>query len=239
MKKTFSIKTLFKDSWKDYKSNWKLFIIIGIIFLVVGFVGHIETLLNPITEFHFLPHIGVIRVIQIIGSLFQIFLSLGFIRLLLNIIDKKEYKIKQLFSSVRSLRHFVYFAMAVFIYAVLTSIGMLLFIIPGLILLVVFIFVQYLIAEEKAEFFESFKKSYNMTQGNRWKIFLLMIVIIFFNIFGTMAFFIGLAITIPMSYIIYARLYRTLGSGLIETNITHVSVDIEETEKHDREEQIQ
>ena len=107
----------------------------------------------------------------------------------------------------------------------MVAFGTLLLIIPGIIALVGFIFAQYLIAEEKTGIFESFKESWKMTRGNRWKIFWLMIVLVFFNIFGALALVIGLFITIPMSYLMYAHLYRTLNTdqSLAEDDLSEES----------------
>ena len=208
MKKTFTIKTLFKDSWKDYKANWSLFILIGIIFLLVSLLSNLGTTFDPVTE-----TVRQSPVIVILGWLLQMFIGLGFIRFMLNLVDGKEHKVEDLFKGAESFTHFLYFVVVAMLYSALVGFGSLLLLIPGIIALIGFIFAQYLIAEQKTGIFESFKESWKMTSGNRWKILWLMIVLIFFNLLGALALLLGLLVTVPMSYIIYARLYRVLGDG--------------------------
>jgi hypothetical protein len=205
MKKTFNIKKLFQDSVVDYRQNWKLFIFIGIIFFAAEMFGN--------AGLSFDPYLGVINqppVISVVGFLLKVFLSLGFIKFLLNMIDGKEFKVEDVLRGPKNIQHFIYFAVVSFVYAALIGFGTVLFVIPGIFLSFVFLFSQYLIEEEKTDIFGSFTESWNMTKGNRWKILGLMILLVLFNIAGLLAFVVGLAITIPVTYIIYTRLYRIL-----------------------------
>jgi hypothetical protein len=205
MKKRFEIGSLFRNAWKDYKANWSLFIIIGIIFILVNLLGNLGASFNTVT--------GVIEqstTVSLIAWLLGMFISLGFIRFILNIVDEKERKVEDLFRGANSVEHFLFFIVVVMLYTALIGLGTMLLVIPGIVALVGFMFAQYLIAEEKSGIFESLKESWNMTSKNRWKIFWLMIVVLFFNIFGALALVIGLFITVPMTYLIYARLYREL-----------------------------
>jgi hypothetical protein len=205
MKKRFEIGSLFRNAWKDYKANWSLFIIIGIIFILVNLLGNLGASFNTVT--------GAIEqstTVSLIAWLLGMFISLGFIRFILNIVDEKERKVEDLFRGANSVEHFLFFIVVVMLYTALIGLGTVLLVIPGIVALVGFMFAQYLIAEEKSGIFESLKESWNMTSKNRWKIFWLMIVVLFFNIFGALALVIGLFITVPMTYLIYARLYREL-----------------------------
>lgn len=204
MKKTFSIGSLFRESWSDYKSHWKLFILVGIIFILVGSLGNMGVGISPEGYISQSPLIGII------SWLLQIFITLGYIKFVLNIVDKKEAKIEQLFNGANTINHFVSFVVVSLLVSALIGLGAILLIIPGIILSVGLVFAQYIAAEEKTGIFESLKESWKGTKGNRWKIFWFMIVVAFFNIFGVLALVIGLVVTIPMTSIMYARLYRQL-----------------------------
>lgn len=219
MKKTFSIKNLFNQAWSDYKANWKLFLLVGIIFLLVGMIGNIGSTFDPHTQMITQsPFIGVI------GWLLQMFITLGFIRFLLNIVDGNEYKIEDLFKGANSFSHFLYFIVVSLLYSALVGFGVILLIIPGIVLGIGLLFAQYIVAEEKAGIFESLKESWNLTKGYKWRIFGLMLLIALFNILGLLAFVVGLVVTIPMTYLIYVRLYRTLGQ---KQRVTSDEDDIE------------
>ncbi|MCA9352376.1 hypothetical protein KC866_03220 [Patescibacteria group bacterium] len=207
MKQTFSIGDLFRSAWQTYKENWTLFIVVGVVFALVGMLGNLGVSVNHMTGMvHQSPVIGLL------AWLLQVYIGLGFIRFLLNMVDGRVYKLEDLFKGAQSFEHYAYFVVVVMLYSAFVGLGTLLLVIPGLVALIGFTFAQYLVAEQKADIFESFKESWRMTKGNRWKIFWLMIVVVFFNLFGLLALVVGLAITIPMSYLVYAYLYRTLGT---------------------------
>lgn len=222
MKKTFSIKALFNQSFEDYKKNWGLFVLATLVIFLASMIGSFSELSHQASGGFFTFGGGIIN---ILATLLGIFLQLGLMKMLFNLVDGKEYKLEDLFNGPNSWRHYLYFAVASILYSALVGFGMLFLVIPGLIMMVGFLFVQYLVAEEKAGIFESFKISWKMTAGNRWKIFWFLILIILFNILGALALLIGLFITIPITYIVSVRLYRAL---LLDTPEKQEFVVIEE-----------
>lgn len=238
MKKTFSIKKLFKDSTEDYKKYWGMFLMIGIIFGLIAFVTNIGNVTAPYHHYGGGFGGGDSFFVIIISWLLQTFLSLGFIKMLLAMVDNKKVQLEDLFRGAGSFNHFLYFAVAMLLYSAIVGIGFVALIIPGIIFSILFIFVQYLVAEEREGIFESFKQSIAMTRGNRWKILWLMIVSLLFNLVGFLAFFVGLFITVPITYLVYARLYRRLMSGdsepqreEVDTIIVEEELVIEETDQ--------
>jgi hypothetical protein len=217
MKKTFNIQNLFKEAWSDYKSHWLLFILIGIIFIIVGVLSNMG--------------INQSAIISIAGWALQMFIILGYIKFLLHIVDKKEAKIEQLFQGAQSLKHYISFLVVsllissfsgilivpIMASAFLAMISPLLAWVVGTLFTIILVtvivglaFARYLAAEQKAGIFESLKESWKGTRSNQWKILWFMIVMIFFNILGALAFVIGLVITIPMTSLMYVRMYREL-----------------------------
>jgi len=225
MKNTLNIKNIFAESWSDYKSNWKLFLIIGLIFILVNFIGNIG---NQITQN------GLAIQSSIVSILFwglQIFLTMGYIKFVLNIIDKKKANIEQIFKGARNTQHYISFLVvsllvssflgiiiapivASFLLVIISplvswTIGILFSVILVMVI-VGLIFARYLAAEERFGIFESLKESWKKTRKYQWSIFLLLIMVGIFNILGFAVFIVGLAITIPMTSIIYLRAYRQI-----------------------------
>ena len=64
---------------------------------------------------------------------------------------------------------------------------------------------------------ESLKESWKMTKGYAWNLFLFLILIALLNILGVILFGVGLFVTIPISLLSYAILYRKLHARLIPT----------------------
>lgn len=97
------------------------------------------------------------------------------------------------------------------IFAVLLIIiGFILLIIPGIILALMFFAVQYLVIDKKLGPVEALKESKRITDGHKWDLLVLMIVVIILNVLGVLVFFVGLLVTIPVSALAMVHAYRTL-----------------------------
>lgn len=207
MKKTFDIKTLFTKAVDNFKDNWGMFILIGIIFILISLLGNTGMALGYAGGF------SGFSLTSILVSLLQAFIGLGYLRFLLNMAREQDHKIEDLFNGPQSFAHFAYFLVVSLLYNALTMLGIVLFIIPGIIAGIGFMFASYLVAEQKTDIFTSFKRSWEMTTGNRWKILWLSIVLVGFNILGFLAFGIGLIMTIPVTSLVYVHLYTRLESS--------------------------
>lgn len=224
MKKTLNIKNLYTHAWHDYKSYWKQFLLIGLIFLIVGFFGNWGTGINS-------QGISMYPLLQIIVFLLQVFLCLGFIKFILNIIDKKQARLEDLFEGPENTQHFISFLVVSILVSSMSGILLLptiLSFLSGLftpivawivgtvfsILLITvvvgFIFAKYLVAEKRFGIFESLKESWKKTRFYQWSILLVIVSTFIFNIIGLLMFVVGLAVTIPMTLLIFLRIYRSV-----------------------------
>jgi uncharacterized membrane protein len=100
---------------------------------------------------------------------------------------------------------------------VLVIAGVALFIVPGIIIGIMLSFVTYVLVDEdnkfeikSVSFWTAIKKSYFMTKGHKWRIFLLVLVLAGLNILGFIAFVVGLLVTVPVSGITLGMLYEKL-----------------------------
>lgn len=205
MKTTFSIKGLFNDAMKDYQKYW------GVILLIVLTFALVQGL--SMMGMQFDPHYGTMSTGGF-GSLVSWFLmtwlSIGYINFLLNIVDGKQAQFKEIFYGVKTVEQFAYYVLVSLVYGALVMVGTLIFIIPGIILAIGLVFAHFYIAENRLGFKNAFKSSWEITKGNRWKMFWFAIVTVFFNLAGLFAFGIGLLVTIPMTQLMYARMFRNL-----------------------------
>ena len=92
---------------------------------------------------------------------------------------------------------------------IIIIVGLILFIIPGIIFAIKLQFVDYLIVDKKMGI-DSLSKSWNMTKGVKWNLFLLWILIALINIAGALLLLVGLFITVPLSVVATAYVYRKL-----------------------------
>jgi uncharacterized membrane protein len=222
MKHTFTISALFSNAWSDYKQYWKTILLVILTFALVQILPFIGADIDQQT--------GVMNQ-NGLGSLIAWFagtwLTIGYYNFLLNIVDGKDAQYRDIFYGVKSVEQFAYFVLLSFIYPVVVGIGLIFLIIPGIILAIGLYFAQYYIAENRTGFGQAFRSSWEITKGNRLKIFGFGIVSGLFNILGFLALGIGLLITIPMTALMYARMFRNLEGIPLATG----AQEVQETEE--------
>ena len=110
------------------------------------------------------------------------------------------------------------------LYFLAVLVGLILFIIPGIILSVRLCFFDLLIIDKGMGPVEALKKSYAMTKGYGWKIFLLVSVVapILF-VLGVLALLVGILVTIPIVYLAKVFFYGKLSNQEVESTPVQVS----------------
>ncbi len=219
IKITLNFDQLFAQAWKIYKKNWFNFIIIGIIFSVVSSLGNLGIQIDFETGEIVGNNFGLFKTLS---WLLSVYLGVGYIRYLLKLVDGKKVKIKDIFYGIDSITHFIYVIVVIFVVKLITLVGLLFFIIPGIIASVGLMFAKYIIAENKGgdvEIVDAIKGSWNITKGHKWQLLWLMIVLGIFNVLGVIALLVGLVITIPMTALITTIVYRKLSQNNTQKEI--------------------
>lgn len=109
---------------------------------------------------------------------------------------------------------YVRFVLGILAHSILTLIGTFLFIIPGIYIGVRLMFVPVILLDEpETGFVEAFKKSWAMTAGSFWNLFLLFIAVILINIVGAICCGVGLLFTGVMTLFMYVIAYYQLNDG--------------------------
>lgn len=105
---------------------------------------------------------------------------------------------------------------------ILTFFGILALILPGIYLAVAFMFGIPFAIFSGVDFWTSLELSRKLITMNWWKFFGLVIVLIGINILGLLFFFVGLLVTIPVSYFaVYAIFEELAADALANPEITH------------------
>ena len=109
------------------------------------------------------------------------------------------------------------FFVQLLLYSLITGIfvfvGLILLIIPGIYLAVAYTFVPLFIVFGKMEFWDGMEFSRKLITKKWWNIFGFLILLMLINIAGTLAFFVGLLFTIPLTYCaIYAAFDDIVGA---------------------------
>jgi len=102
-------------------------------------------------------------------------MNLGFIKLVLNAYDKTNPRVKDLFSCFD--RRLISNFLAGILFALLLACGLILFIIPGLLVMARFVFFTFAIVDKHAGPIEALKMSWNATRGHTLKLMGFMLLI--------------------------------------------------------------
>lgn len=139
------------------------------------------------------------------------FLSLGFIKIALQLVRNQSARYEDLFS-VRDWR-IVSYIVAELIMAVLVAIGMLLLIVPGVIAAVALWLYNFIILDTNADPIDALKGSFRMTKGSWLSLLLFLILLAVINMVGALFFGIGLLVTVPLTAIASGHVYEQLRQG--------------------------
>lgn len=202
---TFKIGKKIKESWPLYKEHFGTLLIMTIATFVVAGVGQKENM-----------------VLSLIVTLVNILLSYLWIRLIFNIIDKKEFNLfsKEALPTLGQLWNFFKTSL---LYALCVIVGFILLIIPGFYVLGRLMFAIYLSVEKNQGARASIKESWNMTKDYGWLIFWKSFVIGLFIILGFIALFVGSFVTYPIGFMVMIMMYREFVKFKSQNNSNQIS----------------
>ncbi len=177
--------------WNSVKSHLGFFIGVFLLFAALSFM---------ISNAH---AIGT----RIVLGLLVSGMSLGYIKVAIDIADKKSPEFKELFSCFSLLLKYL---IALVLYTVVVSVGLALFVIPGIIWAVQFGFYPFVIVKERMWPLAALRKSSNLTSGVKGRLITFALALFGINLLGVIALGIGIIVTIPLSIIAAAHVFRQL-----------------------------
>ncbi|KWT67409.1 hypothetical protein APY04_1974 [Hyphomicrobium sulfonivorans] len=90
------------------------------------------------------------------------------------------------------------------------TLGLMAFIVPGIIIGLGLMFVPYLVVERGLGPVEAIKESWRITKGNKWQLALLMLALLGIVILGLLALGVGVFVALPIAILASVHAYRTL-----------------------------
>jgi len=114
------------------------------------------------------------------------------------------------FQSVISSLPFWKYLGAKILVGVVVAIGFVLLIVPGVILMLMFLMTQYLVIDRSLGPIEALKESNRITKGHKFQLLLLVLAVAGLNILGALALLVGLLVSIPVSMLAVVHAYRVL-----------------------------
>ena len=99
---------------------------------------------------------------------------------------------------------------ATILVAIVVGLGMLLLIVPGVILGLMFLFTTYIVIDRERGPIDTMKDSNAITRGYKWQLLGFVLVLALVNLAGAMALGVGLLVTVPVTLLAFAYVYRIL-----------------------------
>ncbi len=209
--KGFSKREAVEFGWRTMRANLPVFLIFLVVsmlagFFFSGFAGLFEKRL-PVLSLVF--NVGY--------ALLTIAINLVGIKLALKFCDNDRRDIGEVISFTPA--RFLKFAAGYILYGLLVGAGLILLIVPGVFFMVKYQYVVYFIADKDTEIVEAFQRSSAITGGIKWELFVFLILLSLINTAGVICFFVGLIVTIPVTMVAMAYVFRRLSGPSAEGTI--------------------
>jgi uncharacterized membrane protein len=211
--KPFSIRESLASGWKLTKMHF------GLVTVAALATGILASGLASTGAFHIGFTTGASLQSAAFASVLSIPLTIlcativqfAYVSLYLRLADGAQLRFAELFPDFRT--YWNYFA-TVFLVGLITIVGLIVFIIPGIYFALRLNFASLLVIDEGLGPIEAIKKSSILTRGVKWKLLRFWLAIIGLSILAIIPFFLGFLVTIPIAYFSWIRIYRKL---LIDT----------------------
>jgi hypothetical protein len=199
---SWKIGNFISEGWKFTKEHLGFLISYVIIMLVISglFSGVAEALKDQgRTLLSVLMHLA--------GWVVGTFIQMGLYNSALMITSGIKPGFDQLYSNDR---HFVSYVLSSILFSIMFLIGFLLLIVPGFYVLARYGLFPFFVIDKDMGPVEALKAASKASEGKRWFLFLLFIVLALLNIAGILLLGIGVLFTIPITFLALTSVYRRL-----------------------------
>jgi uncharacterized membrane protein len=203
MNKTVPIKQSLKWGWHIFKNNKWLLVKLTLFMIIASGMFSAMTHQRGLARHDAL----LFLILRLAGIALSLFLSLGMMKIFLSFKDSSQPKFEDLFSQGHLLWNYF---LATFLYILIVSVGLVMFIVPGIIWAIKYRMYAFLIVDKHMTPLESLRKSVELTDGVKWKLLLFGIVSFFVLLLGLIALIIGIFAAIPIIALAQTYIYRHL-----------------------------
>jgi uncharacterized membrane protein len=208
---TFSKTEAVKTGWEKFKKYpW---VLIGITLVVMILPSLVQYILQmPFKS----PDPNEMTPMMWIGTLasvlISIFLTIGLIRVYLQLTDGKPIQFSDLFNVKAD--EYVRYIIGSILYGLIVLGGLILLVIPGIYFGIKYQYYSYQIIDKQNDPLEAIKQSGHITKGNILNLFLFSLLLMLISILGVIALLVGILVAAPVVGIAQAYVYRKLTSGV-------------------------
>lgn len=199
--KKFSKKEALKFGWTTTRKH---FFFLAEIVLFLMLLNVLPGIITPAVRQDF--SLAVSLLVSIFFGALQMILNIGLITISIRYVEGKTNTFKDLFTHIP----FTPYLLGSIVYGCIVAGGIILLIIPGIIWGIKYGFYSYLIVDKDVGVMDSIKRSAQLTQGIKWDLFLFGLLLGLINVAGFLLFFVGLFVTLPVTMLAMAYVYRKL-----------------------------
>lgn len=188
--------------WNALKKNSRFFI--GLLAIMIAL-----NILFSLIMFSFSEEApqALVMAAGIVFVIFETLIGMGIIKICLKFCDQEPARYGELFSAYPLLLNYIAGSI---IYGIMVTTGLLFLVVPGLYLALKHQFYSYSIIDQRKGPLQAIKMSGVLTEGVKWNLALFWLMLAGINILGMLALGVGLAVTIPLSWLATAYVYRRL-----------------------------
>ena len=196
----FSIGDAFSFAWQRFKKNAVFLLLLGVGLGILSLIAN--ALQHAIMA---APLLFAVVYLIVIGI--NAFASFVMVTACLEVHDYGTIEFDDL---TKAFPQLIPYLIGYVIFGVAIIIGYLLLIVPGIFLTVKLFLYMYLVVDKKMNGIDALKLSYEMTTGHFMELFLFFLSVLVINVIGLLLFGIGLLVTVPITGIAGAYVYRKL-----------------------------
>lgn len=198
----FFIGDILRASWKIFLSQWPF--LLGMMVLVVLSSMIPSFILKQVKDVVPSP---VPEVLSLLAWIFQMVVGMGVTKIYIDLARGEKATFGTLLDTWPQL---IKYLVGTILYGLIVLVGILLFIIPGLIFGMMFMYTPYLIIDKGMGPIAALKASKQMTDGVKWDLVGFGAVMMTVVVLGFLALFVGVLIAAPVAAIAEAMMYNHL-----------------------------
>jgi uncharacterized membrane protein len=216
MKKNFSIREAFSFGFAIFKKRPWFFIALTIapVFVSFGSAFCFEFFVFVFMRNANELMISLINgILQFFGFFLSLYVQLGVTRLYLLSVDGKTPKLTEIFAVRRNM--FFQYLLVFITTGAMIVIGLILFIIPGIILSLMLQYAVLCLIDDNKGFVHAIRASRDITSGVKWKLLKFSLVSGFVIFIGLLFLGVGLLVATPVFTLAHTYIYRTLKKQMV------------------------
>ncbi|UCG30717.1 MAG: hypothetical protein JSV53_02230 [candidate division WOR-3 bacterium] len=200
-RKDFSIDEALRFGWNTMKTNFWFFFGILVAMIAAIYIPYaLAVVADRLSS-------GLAFLFYVVSYVIAMIVNIGLIRIVLKLVDGEKPDFADLF---RFQGFFWRYLGGSLLMALIVSVGVMLFVIPGIIWAIVFQFYGWLIIDKNLGIMDALSHSLKITKTVRWKLLGFGVLLGLINYLGILVFVVGLFATIPTTMVAYAHVYRKL-----------------------------